>query len=508
MSKSKIFLILSLAFIGGVFGRSFWEVNIFYCYLLALGGIIIIFTFYKNKTAAVVAFFLGFLALGIWLTDIKMEKLKHLDLNGQEFSGIVRIVKEPEIKDNYQNLVIQTEDAPPHQKTYCGIFKRIISRATGKEFWCGGKKKFLLNISAYKKYAYGDELQVKCVLQIPENKTFNYQMYLAKEGIFYICKSESIEIVNKEQGNKFYTFILTIKNKLLGGINQLLPAPESGLMIGVLLGGDDQLSKSIQNNFSKTGLTHIVAVSGYNVTIIAEYLLLLGIALGLWRKQALWFALFGIFLFVVMVGMPSSAVRAGIMGALLIWAMKEGRLANSTNAIVLAGAIMLLLNPLLLRYDIGFQLSFLATLGIVYFSPFLESEMIKKHRAFGLWEIIVLSLSAQIFVIPILIYNFQSLSLISLLANVLVLPIIPLTMLLGFLMLFLEMIFHPLAIVFSWLAYLPLRYEVEVINFLGNLKYSAITINNFSWIWVAVWYILLGVGIYFFRKHAKKENNL
>lgn len=481
MSKSKIFLILSLAFMAGVFWRSFFEINIFFCYLLAIGGIIIIFTFYKNKTATVVAFFIFFLVLGIWLTDIKLEKLKHLDLNGQEFSGIVKVIKEPEVKDSFQNLIIQTLDK---------------------------KNKFLLNISAFQKYNYGDELQVKCALQIPENKTFNYQMYLAKEGIFYICKSKDVKIINQEKGNKFYTFILTIKNKLLNSINQLLPAPQSGLMIGVLLGGDDQLSKAIQNNFSKTGLTHIVAVSGYNVTIIAEYLLLLGIALGLWRRQALWFALVGIVLFVVMVGMPSSAVRAGIMGALLIWAMKEGRLANSTNAIVFAGAIMLLLNPLLLRYDVGFQLSFLATLGIVYFSPFLESEMIKKHRAFGLWEIIILSLSAQIFVVPILIYNFKSLSIISLLANVLVLPIVPLTMLLGFLMLVLEMIFHPLAIVFSWLAYLPLRYEVEVINYLGNFKYSAITVNNFSWIWVVVWYIILVTGIYFFKRHEKKKNNL
>ena len=465
----------------GVFGRSFFEINISFCYTLAISGTIIIFTFYKNKTATVVAFFILFFSLGIWLTDIKLEKLKHLDLNGQEFSGIVKIIKEPEIKDNYQNLIIWSEDK---------------------------KEKFLLNISAYKKYAYGDELQVQCTLQIPENKTFNYQMYLAKEGIFYICKSESVEIISGGHGNQFYTFILTIKNKLLGSISRLLPAPESGLMIGLLLGGDSLLSKGIQTNFSRTGLTHIVAVSGYNVTIIAEYLLLLGIAIGLWRKQALWFALFGIFLFVVMTGAPASAVRAGIMGALLIWAMKEGRLANSTNAIVFAGAIMLLLNPLLLRYDIGFQLSFLATLGIVYFSPFLESEMIKKHRAFGLWEIIILSLSAQIFVVPILIYNFKSLSLISLLANALVLPIIPLTMLLGFLMLLLEIIFHPLAVVFSWVAYLPLRYEVEVINFLGNLKYSAVTINNFSWIWVALWYIILVVITFLLKKYAKKKNNL
>jgi len=386
LSKSKIFLILSLAFMAGIFFRSFFAFG--GCYLLTILAIIILVVFWKNQTAMMVAFFIFFLTLGIWLTDNKLQKLNNLNLDQKEFSGIVKVIKEPELVDRNQKVIVENNS----------------------------KEKFLINAYSYPKYDYGDELKIKCILEIPENKTFDYQMYLAKDGIFYICRSENIELISKDKGNKIYAYILKIKDKFLKNINQLLPAPESGLMIGLLLGGDNELSKEIQNNFSKTGMTHIVAVSGYNVTIIAEYLLLLGIAIGLWRKQALWFALVGIFLFVVMVGMLSSAVRAGIMGALLIWAMKNGRLANSTNAIIFAGTVMLLINPLLLRYDIGFQLSFLATLGIVYLSPFLENSLMKKNRAFGLWEIILLSISAQIFVIPIIMFNFKSLSLISLLA--------------------------------------------------------------------------------------------
>ena len=126
---------------------------------------------------------------------------------------------------------------------------------------------------------------------------------------------------------------------------RLIPAPQSGLLIGLLLGGDGQLPKTVQDNFSKTGMTHIVAVSGYNVTIIAEYLMLFFLFLGLWRRQAFWVSILGIFLFVLMVGFPSSAVRAGVMGMLLLWAMKNGRLANSQNAIVFSAAVMLLINP-------------------------------------------------------------------------------------------------------------------------------------------------------------------
>ncbi|MCX6763608.1 MAG: ComEC/Rec2 family competence protein [Candidatus Moranbacteria bacterium] len=451
--------------------------NYIFQFSLLILVIINISVFWGNKKARLAGFCVLFLACGIWLTDKKMEKLNYLDLAGQNFSGTALVIKEPVPKDGYQQVIVKS----------------------------GQGDKFLLNTASFPEYKYGDKIKLACNLEIPQKQEdFDYRMYLAKDGIYYLCKSPKILILSRNQGSLFYASVLKIKNKLLDNINQLMPAPESGLLVGLLIGGSAQLPKELQNNFSKTGLTHIVAVSGYNVTIIAEYLLLFGIFMGLWRKQALWFALIGIFLFVVMTGMPSSAVRAGIMGSLLIWAMKNGRLANSTNAIVFAAAVMLLLNPLLLRYDVGFQLSFLATLGIVYFSPFLEIQMIKKHKTFGLWEVIILSLSAQIFVVPILIYNFHQLSLLSLLANALVLPIIPITMLLGFLAVAAEFIFHPLAILFSWIAFLPLKYEVEIINFLGSLKYSAVAINNFSWIWVALWYLLLFLAVFLLKKRKKR----
>jgi len=496
MTKSKIFLILSLAFIGGILLRSFLKFETIFLSILLLAGLIIFFTFYRNLKAFVIAFFIFFFAFGIWLTDEKLQKLENLNLDGKNFSGTVRIIKEPEIKDRYQKITIQAEKANSNS-----------SIGSEQESSLQGER-FLTSVYSYPQYNYGDELKIDCKLEIPENKTFDYQMYLAKERIFYLCQNPKIELLSRENGNFAYHFILKIKNKLQVNINALIPAPQSGLLVGLLLGGDDQLSKDVQANFSQTGMTHIVAVSGYNVTIIAEYLILFAIFIGFWRQQSFWFALVGIVIFVVMIGMPSSAVRAGIMGVLLIWAMKNGRLANSTNAIIFAGAVMLLLNPLLLRYDIGFQLSFLATLGIVYFSPFLNTNLINKNKTFGLWEILVLTLSAQLFVLPIIFYNFKTLSIVSPLANLLVLPIIPLTMLLGFLMLVFKFIFPPLGMVFAWLTFLPLKYEVEMINFLANLKYASVKIENFPWWGVVVWYIILVVIVFFLKKNAKSKINL
>lgn len=470
---------LSLGFIGGVFWRSFSDFNFFWQYGLAILAVIILVIFWKNSKAATVALFISFFILGVGLTGNKLKKLENLNLAGKEFNGRVIIVREPEIKGQYQNLTVETPE----------------------------KDKFLVNVYGHTQYSYGDELEIKCLLEIPQSETFDYQMYLAKDGIFYLCQKAKIEVVANNQGNKFYAAILKIKSHLQKNIDKAIPAPQSGLLSGLLLGGDDKLSKEMQTNFSRTGMTHIVAVSGYNVTIIAEYLMLLGIFLGLWRKQAFWFALIGIFLFVLLVGFPASAVRAGIMGTLLLWAMKNGRLANAQNAIIFSAGIMLLINPLLLRYDIGFQLSFLATIGIVYFSPFLENQMMKKYRAFGIWEILILTLSAQIFVLPVILYNFKNLSLISPLANVLVLPIIPLTMFLGFMLIVFQFIFPPLATVFSWLTFLPLKYETAIIQFLAGLEYSSMAIENFPWYGIGLWYIIIGVGL-FLLKNAQKKNNL
>jgi len=469
---------LLLSFIGGIFFASFYfprivsEIYLFETLILAL---VLSLSFYESKKILFVTVIILFFIAGIWLTTSQLQKIPATDSGNKIFSGEVLILKEPDVKDRMQKVVVSVKTSDVQ-----------------KGHTMSPGEKFLITTNSYPAYEYGDKLKVSCNLEIPQNiDGFDYRMYLAKDNIYYICKNPKVEVMAKNQGSDAYAGLLKIKNSLQAKITQLLPAPESGLIIGLILGGSANLSKEIQDNFSKTGLTHIVAVSGYNVTIVAEYLMLLGIFLGLWRKQAFYFALLGIFLFVVMTGMSASAVRAGVMGWLILWAMKNGRLSNAQNSIIFSAGVMLFFNPLLLRWDVGFQLSFGATLGIVYFYPVIERYSIKKNGISFLSEILFLTLSAQVFVLPIIMNDFQKLSLISPLANVLVLLIIPLTMLLGFIMTVLSFIFMPLATVFAWLTFLPLKYETSIINFLASLKYSSVEILNFSWVWVVGWYIIL-----------------
>lgn len=484
MTKSRIFLIFSSSFIGGVFGRSFFEINLVFLYFFILAVVIVLAVLYKNKIIVVMSLGIIFFVSGAWLTNSKLENINSQNLDGKDFAEKAIIVKEPVIKDKYQNVIV---------KDASGL-------------------KMLLNADLYDRLNYGDELDLKCKFKIPDNKTedFDYKMYLAKDGISYLCQDADYQKTGENKGNKIYWAILTLKNKLADNINKNIPQPEAALANGLIFGGNSALSKDEADNFSKTGLSHIVAVSGFNVTIIAEYLMFLGIFLGLWRKQAFWFAVVGIFVFVSAVGFPSSAVRAGVMGSLLLWAMKNGRLANSRNAIIFAGAVMLLLNPLLLRWDIGFQLSFLATLGIVELSPFWERFVFKKMKCGVIFENILLTLSATVFVLPILMYNFHIASVVSLLANFLVLSIIPLAMLLVFLTASIGLIWQPMAVPFAWVTFLPLKYIIETVNYLATLEWSSVEVYNFGISWVVGWYFVLFILIsgikYYQNKREKKEN--
>ncbi|MFA7319321.1 MAG: ComEC/Rec2 family competence protein [Parcubacteria group bacterium] len=485
MTKSKIFLILSLSFLAGIFGMSFYypqTVKILWLFFVLIGALIVTAVFYENRKALLISSTVIFFAGGAFLTMTRLERILNLSPEKQNFSGTVEIIKEPELNDMAQSLTVVPENDED--------------------------QKILVNVSAYQKFAYGEKLRLSCGLERPKNISpdFDYRMYLAAKGVYYQCQKPKIEKLSVSGGNKIYAGLISLKNNFKDNIDRLIPAPEAGLLVGLILGGSHQLSKDIQNDFSRTGLSHITAVSGYNVTIIAEYLMIIGIAIGLWRRQAFWFAAVGIILFVIITGLSASAVRAGVMGILLIWAMKNGRLANSQNAVIFSADVMLLSNPLLLRWDVGFQLSFLATLGIIYFYPIFDNYLVGKNKAFGLSEILFLTLSAQIFVLPIILFNFNQLSLISPLANLLILPFVPFTMLVGFLAAVSGFIWTPLAIAFAWLAFVFLKYETIVIHFLSELKYAAVSMK-LAWWEVMLWYIILAGTTFLFSRMKRKSLN-
>lgn len=255
------------------------------------------------------------------------------------------------------------------------------------------------------------------------------------------------------------------------------------------------------NIFQIIGITHIIAISGYNITILAK---VAEKTLGkIGRKYIFWGVLAMIVSFVIMTGAQASIVRAGIMGALLVYAGFIGRKSNAINILVLAGAVMVFLNPLILRNDIGFQLSFLATLGLVYISSIFESWFKKLPEFFRV--MLSATLSAQVLTLPIIISSFGKLSLIAPLANAIILSFVPFSMFLGFLSGGLGMLWLPLGRIIGFFGYIVLDIIIKISELLSKIPYASLGLKvNSWWVW-GIYYVVIGFLIWLWYRRSKKK---
>ena len=250
-------------------------------------------------------------------------------------------------------------------------------------------------------------------------------------------------------------------------IEQNLSSPQAELLSGVLFGSQDNLDYEWKKKMNLAGVRHITAVSGANIVLLAQILVWLGLAVGFYRQWAVGGAAFLIWFYIFLIGWPPSAIRAGVMASLLLAANIFGQPNRAQRTVILAGAVMLAVNPSLLRFSVGFQLSFLATLGLIYFAPLTQSWLDTKFkflRAGSLSCLLAINFSAWFFTLPLSIYFFGYFSPIAIISNLLVAPIIPLIMILGFLLLFVGLIWPPLVVIFVWPLNPLLNYFLQVVD--------------------------------------------
>ncbi|MDD4990209.1 MAG: ComEC/Rec2 family competence protein [Candidatus Pacebacteria bacterium] len=295
--------------------------------------------------------------------------------------------------------------------------------------------------------------------------------------IFSFFGPQWLKIQPQEQRSEISTSVFSeTKEKFREIINSNLPNPQSAILSGILLGDKLNISKEWKQKLANTGTSHIVAVSGMNIVILAEILVGLGVLLGLFRQQALWLSLILIWLFIALIGFQASAVRAGIMGSILIFCQILGRQGASFRALCLAVAIMLAIQPELLRYSLSFGLSVLATFGLIQLSPAIETKLkkIKFITATGLPQLVATALSAQVFTLPLLIYSFGSISLVGLLVNILIVPLLPAIMVFGIIFLIGALIYNPLGVVLAWPVSILLFLTVWLIEIFSKIPFSVL----------------------------------
>lgn len=337
--------------------------------------------------------------------------------------------------------------------------------------------KVLVFADNFSDYLYGDQISLVADVVRPSNfltdrgEVFDYQNYLRARGINQVVYRPQLKLISHNNGWRLKGLLFNLRNNFLAKLRESLSEPNAPLAGGLVLGDKSGLGREVEDNFRLAGVSHIVVLSGYNITIIAETVFKFFIWLHL--PWAWLFGIIAIILFVVMVGGEASVVRAGCMGIIALFARQYGRTYDAGVALLFAGFLMVLWNPFLLIFDLGFQLSFLATLGLIYLSPIFDSvfnKIIKKQgNWFGLREIIITTLSAQLAVYPWLLFKLGEVSWIGFVANIFILPIIPLAMFASFLTGLLGFLSSNL----SWFIGLPthflLTYVIKMAGFFAHL---------------------------------------
>jgi len=478
LTKSRLFLYSCLFFIFGVGLHSILGISFWLSYFIFLFALFILIIFWSNPLWRIIGLGGIFLFLGIWRYELSLPKINenHLSFyNGKEIRFVGIIVDEPDIRENNSKLTIES--------------KKLIFSNEQKEV----KGKVLVITRLYPEYQYGDLLELNCQLKKPEKiNDFDYERYLARNSIYSLCNYPQILKIGENKGNIVIKYLFLFKNYFIGIINKIFPEPQASFLAGLLVGARRSISSDLIEAFNRTGTTHIIAISGYNITIMAGILLSLTKGIGLGRKKSFWFIVIGILFFVIITGAMASVMRAAVMGILVLLAGYVGRVSRVTNALVFAAFLMLLVNPKILVFDVGFQLSFLATIGLIYLTPILERYFHHWPEFYGLKNSLVTTLSAIILTTPLIFYQFGRLSLIAPLANVLILPIIPWAMSLGFVAGTLGIIWWRIGWCFGWLVWLLLSYIILVVEGLARLSWSSIEIKGLPWWIMIIIYGLIG----------------
>ena len=480
----------SLAFLGGIVLGSLVTLSLWIWVGLALVFIVLAiiarllslstFHFSLHPFSFILLFTLFLGAARYQYSVPKFDAFHIASFNDREYDLLITgiIVEPPDYRDTYTNLRVDVGkvDTGDGDLPANGL---ILVRASNNQT-----------------FEYGQRIRLRGKLKTPpENEDFSYRDYLAAQNIHSYMTSAVITVLPGNGGNPLFRALYAFKEKSFDNIYRLFPDPESSLLAGILLGVDTGLKKELQQAFKNTGTAHIIAISGFNISIIAA-IFVTYFSRFLGERRGAFLAVSAIILYTILVGGDAAVVRAAIMGTLALFAKQLGRRQFALNTLLAVALLMCLWNPLYI-WDVGFQLSFFATLGLIlYAAPFSEfaNRIITKYfpastgeKAAKLFsEFVLLTLAAQLTTIPIMAYHFQRISLVSFIANPFILPAQPAVMILGGLSVLLSLAWFPLGQLAAWIAWPFVVYTIRIVELFDRVPHGTIFLGDFS-----VWFVIL-----------------
>ena len=364
----------------------------------------------------------------------------------------------------------------------------------------------LAQTARYPQVEYGDRLRLYGRIETPAAiEDFDYRAHLARKEIYSLMSRPEIERLATGQGSAFWAALYDFKDRARLALARMVPQPEASLLQGIVLGLKAGIPQEVYDDYNATGTSHIIVISGSNISLVAGlFALSFGRLLG--KRRAYWLTLAGIGLYVLLVGADAAVLRAGLMGGLFVTALHLGRRSTAYVSLAASAVLLTLVSPLAL-WDTGFQLSFAATLSLILFSPpllrLLERglpRLASPERAPGaarfLNEALVATLAAQVLVLPLVAYRFGRLSLVSPLANLLILPVQPPVMAMGGLAALAGSLplLEPLARVLGWLPWLCLAYTGTVVRTMAAWPLASLDLGHIGWQWPALYYAVIAAG--------------
>ncbi len=461
----------------GVFLRSLFVFPWAFLVFAILIGILFLLPFFLTRTSlylyiAIFCIFFGAGALRTTLADAPPPASFLADLGkAVSYTGIVR--EDPDVRDTHQRIVVQVEEGPDHTR-------------------------ILALTDRYPEVEVGERVEIEGRLTLPESfstsqdagRIFRYDKFLQKDGIYFVLERAQITHLAPPPSFSIAHIFASIKHTFLDGIGTVLPEPYASLAGGIVIGGKSGLGPDLKEMFIVTGLVQIIVLSGYNVMIVAEWILYLIGRTKLRREYAGIAAALAVFLFVAIAGASSTAIRAACMAIIALYARATGKTYAAGRALIVVATGMILWNPLLLLFDPGFGLSITATAGLIWLAPLIELRLATIANTF--WRNgIATTIAAQLAVLPLLLYQTGVLSVVALPANLLVLAVMPLAMGFSALAGLSGSLFGAYAWPIALPAYLINAYIIAVAKYGSALPFAALSVPSFPFIFTLAAYAVL-----------------
>lgn len=490
LQKMKPLIRTTIFYILGISIGNYLDISLFYIYILISFLWVISFVFFIKKLPIPTNIFLSLtiILVGILFHELHSRFLSSHSLTKyftNEVTLIGDIANPPEVSEKKINLIIHAEEV---------IANKLVQKVNGLVLV--NIKNNLVNPDSFK---YGDRIKVSGKLKIPAGVRnpggIDYQKYLVRkkiDAIVWLHEKQKIVKLGTGNFNPIFMFAYKISERVSNIIFEIIPDKPfscASFLEGILLGKLYRLPKETIDWFQDTGTIHILSVSGLHVGFIGLiFFFIFHKLIWLSQKTSSILTFLVLIIFAIITGAKPPVIRATIMAGTIIAGMIIERDTDIYNNLALSALIILLHNPLTL-FDVGFQLSFAAVFSLIYFTPFIEPKLWFLHRYLA--KLVSVSISVQLGISPILIFYFNKLSLVTVLANIIVIPLSGIILAVGLAMFFVGLIFMPMANLIGMINFYVITGLLISISFFAHIPFAYIYLPTPSFPIISSYYLCL-----------------